>query len=185
MGSLDLNLDHLRRTEKQKAFGYDFLCDVDRLEYWDGITVGEEYESARTYEVTKEDLVAFADGVLDPSPLLRDDEAAAASPYGEVLPHPIFLMTIAFWCIDRGRGSWIRTPGSMNPGQRIVWYEPIRVGDVIRMTQKPADKWIRRGRHYFTSELNFFDQRGVKKATWWATLILPKTKEDVLKIARA
>ena len=63
MGSPDLNLDHLRRTEKQKAFGYDFLRDVDRLEYWDGITVGEEHDSARTYEVTKEDLVAFAAGV--------------------------------------------------------------------------------------------------------------------------
>ncbi len=178
-----INLDHLLRTKKQKAFAYDFLDNVDKIEFWDEITIGEEYDSERTFEVTKEDMVMFADAALDPNPLFHDEAAATASPYGHLLPHPIFLMEIAFWCIGLGRGSWIRTPGSMNPGQRMVWYEPFRVGDLITMKQRSHDKFIRRGRHHVVYELNFFDQHHAKKATWWLTLILPKTRNDVLRFA--
>lgn len=180
-----INLDHLIRTDKQRKFGYDFLQDTERLECWDELVVGKEYESEQTFEVTKDDMVMFADASLDSNPLFRDEQAAQASPYGRLMPHPLFLVEIAFWCIGQGRGNWIRTPGAKNPGQRIAWYEPFRVGDVITMTQRTCDKWIRRRHCYVTNELNFYDQRKVKKATWWATLILPRTREDVQRFVRA
>ena len=178
-------LKRLLRTEKQKEFDYDFLKDADKLESWDDVVVGEEYDSERTFEVTKGDFLIFAEAALDSNPLFHDEQAAKASPYGQLLPHPIFLFEIAFWCIGKGRGNWLRTPGAMNPGQHIVWHEPLRVGDTITMKQKIHDKWIRRHHCYITNELNFFDQRNVKKATWWATLILPRTREDIRRFVQA
>ncbi len=179
------NLERLIRTPKQREFGWNFLQDTERLETWDELVVGEEYESEHTFEVTKEDMVMFAEAALDSNPIFHDENAAKASPYGRLMPHPIFLVEIAFWCIGKGRGNWIRTPGAKNPGQRIIWYEPFRAGDVITMTQRICDKWIRRRHCYVTNELHFYDQRRVKKASWFATLILPRTRADVQHFVQA
>jgi len=178
-------LERLLRTDKQKRFEHDFLKDTEKLECWEDVVVGEEYDSEQTFEVTRDDLVMFAEASLDSNPLFYDEQAAQASTYGRLLPHPIFLVEIAFWCIGKGRGNWLRTPGAMNPGQHIVWYDPLHVGDIITMKQKTHDKWIRRQHCYITNELNFFDQRHVKKATWWAMLILPRTRGDIRRFARA
>src|SRR5208283_241889 len=125
-------LERLLQTDKQKRFEYDFLKDTEKLECWEDVVVGEEYDSEQTFEVTRDDLVMFAEASLDSNPLFHDEQAAQASPYGGLLPHPIFPVEIAFWCIGKGRGNWLRTPGAMNPGQHIVWYEPLHVGDTIR-----------------------------------------------------
>lgn len=169
------SLERLFRTSKQREFGWDFLKGTEQLECWDELVVGEQYESERTFEVTRDDMLMFAEASLDPNPLFRDDKAAGR----QLMPHPLFLVEIAFWCIGTSRGNWIRTPGAKNPGQRIVWYEPFKIGDVITMTQRICDKWIRRRHCYVTNELNFYDQHRVKKATWFATLILPRTRAEV------
>src|ERR1039458_433954 len=82
-------LERLLRTDKQKRFEYDFLKDTEKLECWEDVVVGEAYDSEQTFEVTRDDLVMFAEASLDSNPLFYDEQAAQASPYGRLLPHQI------------------------------------------------------------------------------------------------
>jgi len=66
----------------------------------------------------------------------------------------------------------------------MEFYEPIRVGETIHIKMKPYDRWIKRGKYYLTYQVDCFNQLGTKKATCWSTLILPKTKADIMKFAR-
>jgi len=89
---------------------------------------------------------------------------------------------MAFWCIGvKGRGNWVRTPGARNPGQDIEFYEPFRVGETIHIKMRPHDRYIKRGKYYLQYKADFYNQNDVKKASWIATLILPKTREDIQK----
>jgi hypothetical protein len=111
-----------------------------------------------------------------------DEEYAKRSAYGELVPHPLFLVQIGFWCIGiKGRGNWIRTPGARNPGQHIEIYENFRVGETIHIKMKPFDRYIKRRKYYLKYKVDYYNQDDVKKATWVLTLILPKTKEDIKK----
>lgn len=178
-----LDLDKYLKTEKQKAFEYDFCKDAETYEVWEEIVIGEEYESAQTFEIKKEDMLSYAEGVLDPNPLFNDEALAGKSTFGRLVPHPLFCVLIAFWCIEKGRGSWIRSLGAMNPGQRIALYEPFEVGEVISVKQKSYDKWIKRNKHYVTYQLDYYNQKGARKATWWLTLIIPRTRKELLEYA--
>ncbi len=180
------NLKKYFKTEKQKKFGTDFIKDAHEYEVWDEIEIGKEYESAQTFEIQKEDLIEFAKGAMDDNPLMTDEGAAKESIYGEIVDHPMFLTLIAFWCIGKGpNGSWIRSPGAMNPGQKIERYERFKVGEEISMKQTPVDKWKRGGHHFLTSRFDFYNQFGNLKARWWASLILPRTREDLIKYQKA
>lgn len=180
-----VNLDRYLKTEKQKTFDYNFLRNSDNYEAWDEVEFGEEFDGEQVFEIKAEDMVAYADSVSDSNPLFTDEEYARKSPYGELVPHPLFLTQITFWCIGvKGEGNWIRTPGARNPGQRIELYDQFRVGERIHIKQKAYDRYIKRGKYYLTYQVDLYNQHNVKKATWWVTLVLPKTKADILKFAR-
>jgi acyl dehydratase len=135
-----------------------------------------------TFLIQAEDMKAYADGVLDNNHLMIDEEYANNSPYGELVPHPLFLVQITFWCIGtKGRGNWIRTPGARNPGQHIELYEPFRVGETIHIKMRPHDRFIKRDKYYLQYKVDFYNQDNVKKAMWILSLILPRTKEDIKK----
>jgi acyl dehydratase len=181
------NLEKFFTTEKHRQFGTDFFLDADAYESWDEIDFASEEEipGEQMFLVTAEDMKAYAAGALDDNPLMTDEDQARKSEYGELVPHPIFLIQIAFWCIGtQGRGNWIRTPGSRNPGQEIEFYEPFRVGEVIHIKMKPYDRYIKRSKYYLKYKVDFYNQNDVKKATWIITLILPKTKEDIKKFVQ-
>jgi len=180
-------LDEMRkyvRTEKQKAFEIDFLKGAENYETWDEVEMGKHYVAENTFEVKAEDMKFYAEAVLDNNPLFHDEEYAKKSPWGGLVPHPLFITEIAFWCGGTGTGSWARTPGARNPGQVIEFYEPFRVGDVITVKQYSYDKWIKRGKYYLTYQNDYIDQNGTLKARWWGTLILPRTREDIVKFTR-
>jgi hypothetical protein len=104
----------------------------------------------------------------------------------ELLQHPIFVTTIAFYCLgEKGIGTWIRTPGARNPQQRIEIIEPFRYGEIITMTVTTVDKFTQRGKPYLQMLLDFRNERGVLKARWWCSLILPETRADVARFANA
>ena len=52
------------------------------------------------------------------------------------------------------------------------------------MTVVAYDRWIRRGKHYITDKLDFHNEVGVLKATWWLTLIIPPNREGILRFAK-
>jgi len=171
-------------TDKQKTMDPDFMKGADSYTSWDEVEIGKEFPVEMKFEIKAEDLISFAKAALDDNPIFTDEEAARKSPFGGLIGHPCFLVPISFWCSQSGHGTWVRTPGSRNPGQRLEWYEPFRPGDIISIKRKSYDKWIKRGKYYLSDQIDFIDQNGTLKARRWVTLILPKTREDVLKFMR-
>jgi len=178
------NLEQFFETGKQREFDTDFFKGAEEYEVWDEIDFDsqEEIPGEQTFEIKAEDMKSYAAGCLDDNPLFTDEEYARNSPYGQLLAHPIFHTQIIFWCIgSKGRGNWIRTPGSRNPGQYLEIYEPFRVGETIHLGMRPYDRWIKRGKYYLSYEINMYNQDNVKKAKAIGTLILPKSRDDIRK----
>lgn len=172
------------KTEKQKVFDTNFFKDADSYEVWDEIDFSDlkEVDGEQTFEIKAEDIKFYSEAVMDNNPLMNDEEYAKKTPYGELVPHPIFATQIIFWCIGtKGRGNWIRTPGARNPGQHIEIYENFRVGEVIHIKMKPYDRYIKRGKYYLRYQIDLYNQDNVKKGMAIGTLILPKTRDDVKK----
>lgn len=175
----EIRIEDFLKTAKQRTFEYDFFKGEARYERWEDVDLDGEYETDRTFTVEVEDIKVYSEGILDDNPLFNDELAAAAGPYGGLVGHPLFLTPIAFWLTgDAGPGSWIRTPGAINPGQKIEFYEHIRPGDIIRARSRFHDKWLKRGKRYLTYLTEYYNQRGELVAKWWGTLILPKSRSD-------
>jgi acyl dehydratase len=182
MGYLD-EMAKYQRSAKQKEFNANFLVkeDVEGYEFWDEIEIGKESVIPVKFEVKAEDLAAYAEGVPDSNPIFYDEDYARQCGHDGIVAHPMFGTYVGFFLMRQGHGSWIRTPGARNPGQIIEWYDPIKVGDVLTMKLKGHDKWVKRGKYYMRYLSETFDQHGKLKTRMYVTLILPRSREDVLK----
>jgi len=185
MGYLE-EMAKYQKTEKQKSFSANFLEpeQVEDYEFWDAIEIGKETEVPIKFEVKAEDMMAYAEGVPDDNPVFYDEEYAKKCGHDGLVAHPLFGTQVAFYVLTKGHGSWIRTPGARNPGQIIEWYDPIRVGDVLTIKQQGYDKWIKRGKYYMRYLNETYDQNGTLKSRGYGTLILPRTKADVLRFLK-
>jgi len=185
MGYLE-EMAKYQKTEKEKIFGANFLEreQIDNYEFWDEIEIGKETVVPLKFEVKAEDMMAYAEGVPDDNPVFYNEEYARKCGHDGLVAHPLFGTQVAFFLLRKGHGSWIRTPGARNPGQILEWYDPIRVGDVLTIKLTGYDKWVKRGKYYMRYLTETYDQNGTLKGRGYATLILPKSKEDVLKFVR-
>ncbi|MBU2551300.1 MAG: MaoC family dehydratase N-terminal domain-containing protein [Proteobacteria bacterium] len=178
----EVHIEDFIKTEKQKAFDHDFFKGAESYEKWEDVDMDAMYDGRKTFEVKVEDIRAFSEGILDDNPLFNDEAAAKDGPFGGLIAHPIFITPIAFWLTEEGPGNWIRTPGAINPGQIIEYYEQIRPGDVIHGKTGFYDKWLKRGKRYLTYVTEYYRQDDVMVAKGWGTLILPtSTGEDTHK----
>jgi acyl dehydratase len=172
-------------TEKQRHFESNFLKDAEVYETWDSVEIGKAFKGKLQFKVKEEDILHYNLAMGETDPLMIDPAAAREmSPTRELIQHPLFVVQVAFYCIENGPGSWIRSPGARNPGQKIELYEPFKIGETLTMTVVAADRWIRRGKHYITDKLDFHNEAGVLKATWWLTLIIPPNREGILRFAK-
>ena len=174
-----------QKTEKQKTFSADFLerSQLENYEFWDTVEIVKEFREAPIkFEVKAEDMKAYAEGVPDDNPVFYDEEYAKKCGHDGLVAHPIFPTQVGFF-VGR-KGGWARTPGARNPGQIIEWYDPIRVGDVLTIKSRNYDKWVKRGKYYMRALSEIYDQYGKLKMRQYGTLILPKTKADVLRFQK-
>src|SRR5260221_458768 len=180
-------LDRYIVTEKQRLFARDFMLGWETYETWDDATVGQSQLAQRTFEITEADILEYNRACCETDPLMVDPlHARTNSPTGELLQHPIFVTAIAFYSLgEKGIGTWIRTPGARNPQQRIEIIEPFRYGEVITTTVTTVDKFVQRNKPYLQMLLDFRNEKGVLKARWWCSLILPETQADVARFANA
>lgn len=174
-------LEQYPTTAKQRSFEWDFTKGVENYEVWDEIEIGAKGTGAHTYRIEEEDVVNFNVAALETDPLMIDLDFARAN--GGLRFHPLFTVQIAFYCVDTGIGSWVRSPGARNPGQTIEVFEPYRIGEAITATITHHDKWVRRGSYYMQDKIEFRNEHGTLKTRWFATLLLPKTREDVQRFA--
>lgn len=175
------------KTEKQYQFGTNFFTDAENYEVWDEIDFANltEVDGENIFTIKAEDLEFYAEGCLDDNPYMTDEEFAKRSPYGELVPHPIFVTTLAFWCIGiKGKGNWIRTPGARNPGQEIIIHENFKVGETIHAKLRPYDRYEKRGKYYLTYAADFYNEKNVLKSTWMLSLILPRTRDEIKKFLK-
>ena len=181
MGYLE-EMGKYQKTEKQKIFGADFLVrsEIEDYEFWDEVEIGKESEPPLKFEVKAEDMKAYAEGVPDANPVFYDEEYAKECGHDGLVAHPFFTTQVIMFLLREGHGSWVRTPGARNPGQIHEWHDPIRVGDVLTLKTKSYDKWIKRGKYYMRNIIELYDQNGTLKLRTYGTLILPKSKADVL-----
>lgn len=171
-------------TERQRNFETNFRAGAEKYEVWEEIVVGDSWEAQNTFEVTEADILAFNRGNRETDPLFVDpDHAREHSPTGGLLIHPLFSVLVTFYCIGTGPGNWIRSPGARNPGQEMEFYEPFKVGEVISDNVTAWDKCQRRDKFYVTYRHELFNQHRVVKATWYVTLILPPTREEIVRFA--
>ncbi len=173
-------LEHYLETKKQKVFEYDFLKDMEKYEVWDEIQIGREFECKTTYAIEEEDLINYARSVSDPNLIFNDPDTARKAGFPGLVAHPVFVVALGFWCIGLGPGSWVRSPGAMNPGQRFKYYEPFFAGETISIKVKAYDKWVSRNRYYVTYQLDCYNQKGTLKCNWWCTLIVPPNRQALL-----
>lgn len=180
-------LDQYIETDKQRHFPKDFMQGWQDYETWDEAIVGANGPAQRTFVINDEDVVAYNRACGETDPLLTDAaHAAKHSPTGEVLQHPVFVTTIAFYSLgESGIGTWIRTPGARNPHQHIEIFEPFRRGEVITTTVTTHDKFTQRGKPYLQMKLEFHNEKAVLKARWLCSLILPATRAEVERFANA
>jgi len=185
--SVPARLDRYIETDKQQHFSRDFLAGWTEYETWEQARVGEAAPAQRTFEIKEEDILSYNRACGETDPLMIDpSHAREHSPTGELLQHPIFVTTIGFYSVgERGIGTWMRTPGARNPGQRIEILEPFRYGEVITTTVTTEDKFVQRGKPYIQMLLDFRNQTDVLKARWYCSLILPATRSDVARFANA
>ena len=177
----------LFETDKQKEFDKDFLSGWENYDVWQEIEVGRTFVAPNEYLVKEEDLLYYNRAMGETDPLLVDAEHAKDhSPSGNVVAHPLFLVSMLFYCLgSQGAGTWLRTPGAMNPFQDIELDNPIYVGDRIRLSLTTVDRFVRRGKHYITN-LNEFEANGHEvKVKAWATLIVPPTRNEIRKFINA
>ena len=102
MGRVE-RLEQYPSTEKQRDFEWDFTQGVDRYETWDEIEIGRSGVGARTFVVREEDILSFNVASLESDPMLVDP--AHAAQHGGLVQHPLFVVQVAFYCIDTGIGS--------------------------------------------------------------------------------
>ena len=172
------------KTEKHHKFNTNFFTDAESYEVWDEIDFSNlnEVDGENTFTIKAEDLRFYAEGCMDDNPYMTDEEFARKSPYGELVPHPIFVTTLAFWCIGiKGKGNWIRTPGARNPGQEVIIYENFNVGETIHAKLRPYDRYEKRGKYYLTYAIDFYNEKNILKSTWMLSLILPRTRNEIKK----
>jgi acyl dehydratase len=97
--------------------------------------IGRSYDSAGSFEVSREHIRRFAQAIGDNNPAYTDPEAAKALGHPDVIAPPTFLTTVG---MSLGGGGPISDPELglnyslvVHGEQRFVHHRPVRPGDVL------------------------------------------------------
>jgi len=126
--------------------------------------VGKEMAPTR-WEVTKGDIVRFAQAIGDPNPLWNDEEQARQSRHGGLIAPPTFPASLVS---EEMTKLVFDTPTPLkrllNGGNELELYQPIRPGDQITVTGRLAN--VREGQGatgrmlFLIFEANYINQSG-------------------------
>lgn len=95
-------------------------------------------------DIEKGAIVKFARAIGDPNPLFTDEEAARRSRYGGLIAPPTFFRSL------RTGPAKVKVespyPAALDGGSEWEYFEPVRPGDQITVTNYLADVFERPGR---------------------------------------
>lgn len=94
--------------------------------------IGRSFPPSEPYEVSRVKIREFADAIGDPNPVYRDQDAAKAAGYPDVIAPPTFPIVIAL-TIDSLNDPELGLNFAMvvHGEQRFEYRRPLRAGDVI------------------------------------------------------
>jgi len=97
-----------------------------------------------TYQVTAEDIRAYARAIGETNPIYLDAEAARVGPYGTLVAPPLFIHTLR---AQAGPDPKIRFgTTSFHAGERVQSFEPIRAGDTVTARAQITQVYAKTGR---------------------------------------
>jgi acyl dehydratase len=95
---------------------------------------GKTYGPTAPYEVSRVKIAEFADAIGDSSPLCRDQQAAQAAGYPDVIAPPTFAIVVSM----KSSGEVVRDPGLgvnysmvVHGEQSFDYKRPLHAGDVV------------------------------------------------------
>jgi acyl dehydratase len=98
--------------------------------------IGREFPPSAPYEVGREKIREFADAIGDDNPAYRDQAAARALGYPDVIAPPTFAIVVSM----RSSAQVVRDPGLgldyskvVHGEQKFSYRRPIQAGDVLRV----------------------------------------------------
>ena len=94
----------------------------------------------QVYEIEKGMIKKLAEAIDDPNPLWRDEAYAKKTRYGGIVAPPTFACSLRLDELYRQvRAAKCPLTRSLNGGNEIEYFQPIKVGDTISVTGKLAD----------------------------------------------
>lgn len=116
------------------------------------------------YEIEKGAIKKFAEAIEDPNPLWQDEDFARKTRYSSIIAPPTFITSLrAFDALSRFLAE-SPVKRIINGGNEIEYFQPVKVGDKIAVTQRIADLREREGKLgrtvIITLEATFRNQKG-------------------------
>ena len=99
-----------------------------------------------SYQVTKEEIIAYAKALGETNPLYVDEEAAREGPYGAVIAPAGFYTYMRFKPGPNPRLRVHENRMGYMAGQNIEYFEPIRAGDTISAKARIDQVYAKTGR---------------------------------------
>jgi acyl dehydratase len=137
--------------------------------------IGRSYHSDGVYEVARDRIRQFADAIGDPNPVYRDEEAAKALGYPDVIAPPTFLTTIQFRfptatpILDPEFGlDYSRV---VHGEQRYVHHRPTRPGDRLTLTATIEDVRDAGSNELVIVRQEVATEDGEPISTGWSTIV--------------
>jgi acyl dehydratase len=123
---------------------------------------GKEYQQV-SFEVRRDDVLAFADAIGEQDPIYRDAEAARAAGYPEQVAPPTFvtrmqIMTSGQVVVDEQLG--LDYTLVVHGEQEYEWRRPVLVGDVLTAVPRIADIYAKGPNEFLAVEAEIKDAVG-------------------------
>jgi len=106
-------------------------------QHFEDVAVGDSYELEEHYEVTREEIVEFAER-YDPQPFHVDEAAAEESMFGGLVASGWHTCAMAMRLLVDGYLNESGSQGALGVDD-LRWHRPVRPGDVLRIRSEVAD----------------------------------------------
>ncbi len=119
--------------------------------------------------------VGFVQAPVDLNPLLHDEQAARAGPYGGVIAFPTFVVCFAmapFGAAVTDPELGVNLPMLLHGEQEFEYFDVMRAGDVMETTGTIQEIFDKAGKDFLIVVTESFNQHGklVVRGTWTAVI---------------
>ena len=135
---------------------------IDSIEFEKSV-IGVDVQLG-AYQVTSEEIIAYARALGETNPLYLDKEAARTGPHGAIIAPPGFYTSMRFARAPDPKVRFGNSNMGYMAGQHIEYFEHIRAGDTISASGRVTDVYTKTGRSgklvFVVRRTTYCNQRG-------------------------